>query len=327
MLTPSTPNLRIRGIIVSIDITIEQKVYIKDYVTTFESTLVGSSFADTISGFRKYADENSFIDYFLINEINKNVDGYRLSTFMYKDRDSKDGKLHMGPVWDNNLAWHNANYCSGDLSTGWAYQFPCQDDYWQVPFWWNRLLQDPLFASRLKCRWLQLRTTTLNNEYFNSYIDSIANLLNESQVRNFSTWPILGVYVWPNPWPYPATYSGEISSLKSWISDRLTWLDANMPGNCKSNSINELSNTLPEINIYPNPVKLSLSVQSQLSARGKFRIELFSPSGSNVLKLDCGTRDAGVYTDQVNLEAFSPGIYLLRLTINGAVINRKVIKL
>ncbi|MBK8601333.1 MAG: CotH kinase family protein [Flavobacterium sp.] len=57
-------------------------------------------------GWRKYGDENSFIDYFLLNELTKNVDAYTLSTFFFKDKDSNGGKLQMGPNWDYNLAWH-----------------------------------------------------------------------------------------------------------------------------------------------------------------------------------------------------------------------------
>ena len=57
-----------------------------------------------------------FIDYFIVNEFSKNVDGYRLSTFLHKERDSIGGKLRMGPVWDYDLAWHNADYCDGDSS-------------------------------------------------------------------------------------------------------------------------------------------------------------------------------------------------------------------
>lgn len=134
-----------------------------------------------------------------MNEISKNVDGYRLSTFLHKERESLGGKLRIGPVWDYDIAWHNADYCGGTEVEGWAYQFPCTDDYWQVPFWWERLLEDTAFANNLKCRWTMLRDNLLSDNWFDQYIDSVALLLNESQERNFTVWPILGVYVWPNP--------------------------------------------------------------------------------------------------------------------------------
>ena len=55
---------------------------------------------DPIGGYLNYIDMDTFIDFMLLNEISKNVDGYRLSTFMYKNKDSKDGRLKMGPIWD-----------------------------------------------------------------------------------------------------------------------------------------------------------------------------------------------------------------------------------
>ncbi|HRH66875.1 MAG TPA: T9SS type A sorting domain-containing protein, partial [Bacteroidia bacterium] len=63
-------------------------------------------------------------------------------------------------------------------------------------------------------------------------IDSIAATLNESKDWNFTVWPILGTYIWPNPSPYPTTYSGEIQNLKNWVNTRLTWIDNNIPGHC-----------------------------------------------------------------------------------------------
>ena len=135
------------------DITDQQKQYLQAYVNWFEMALDAPNFADPVVGWRKYAVEETFVDYFIQNEFCKNVDGYRLSTFIQKERDSEGGKLRMGPVWDFDLAWHNADYCEGDLYTGWAYQFPCVEDYFQLPFWWERLLQDTLFANNVQCKW------------------------------------------------------------------------------------------------------------------------------------------------------------------------------
>ena len=213
------------------DILIQQKNYIKAYVDSFEVALKATNFTNPTSGYRKYMSVTSFIDYFIMNEVSRNVDGYRLSTFLYKDKYSNGGKLHIGPVWDYNIAWWNANYCSGSSTTGWAYNFNsvCTDNY-MVPFWWARLMQDTTFKSNLKCRWTELRQTVLSIPSIFSYIDSTVSLLNEAQVRHFTKWPILGVYTWPNPNPIPTSYPGEITAMKTWIQNRITWLDANMPG-------------------------------------------------------------------------------------------------
>ncbi len=215
-------------------ISLPQKTYIQSYVDSFETALNGPNFADPNIGYRKYAKENTFIDYFIVNELSKNVDGYRLSSYFHKDRYSKDGRLKAGPLWDFNLAFWNANYCSGDLSTGWAYQFNsvCGSDGYQIPFWWDKFMQDPVYVTELRCRWQQLRQTTLSLTAMNNYIDSTAAYLGEAEVRHFTKWPIIGVYTWPNPNPIPTSYAGEITAMKNWIAARVAWIDANLPGTC-----------------------------------------------------------------------------------------------
>ncbi|MCC7231846.1 MAG: CotH kinase family protein [Bacteroidia bacterium] len=215
-------------------ISISQEAYIQAYVDSFESALAGPNFRDSVLGFARFIGNSSFIDYFFCNEISKNVDGYRISSYLYKD---KEKTLKAGPVWDYDIAWGNANYCSGDSPNGWAYLFPCTGDGYQVPFWWQKMLQDTNYANQVKCRWLNFRSGILSTAHINGIIDSIALRLDESKDWNFTVWPILGIYVWPNPSPYPSTYAGEIQNLKNWIASRFSWLDNNMPGNCSCNLI------------------------------------------------------------------------------------------
>jgi hypothetical protein len=54
-------------------------------------------FTDPVNGYTRYIDVDSFIDFFIVNEVSKNVDGYRISTYLHKQRDSDGGKLFMGP--------------------------------------------------------------------------------------------------------------------------------------------------------------------------------------------------------------------------------------
>jgi len=215
------------------DILPAQENYIETYITDFEIALNGPNFTDTVLGYKKYIDVLSFIDFFVINEISRNIDGYRLSTFLYKDKDSDGGKINIGPLWDFNLAFGNADYCDGHLTSGWAsdFNYVCSGDNWLIPFWWNRLDQDSTYNNTLKCRWEYLRLNSLHNDSIFDFIDSMALYLNNAQQRNFQRWNILGTYIWPNYY-IGNTYQEEIDILKDWIEDRLIWLDSNMPGNC-----------------------------------------------------------------------------------------------
>ena len=90
------------------DITEAQRDYARGWMSDFEARLASPDYEDRDRGYRSVIDEESFIDYLFVNEITKNVDAYRLSTYLYKERDSDGGRLHMGPVWDYNLALANA---------------------------------------------------------------------------------------------------------------------------------------------------------------------------------------------------------------------------
>ena len=207
------------------DITIEQKNYISTYVSDFEDVLASADFQDEQNGYPAYIDVSSFVDFFLLNELSNNVDGYRLSTFMYKD---KNDKLTLGPIWDFNLAFGNANYCGGGLPDVWAYRFNqrCPGDFWQVPFWWERLLQDPAFVSAIKDRWNTLRLSSFSENAIIGYIDAYTLSLHEAEAihANFNAWNILGTWVWPNKF-VGNTHHEEINYLKDWIRNRMSWMD------------------------------------------------------------------------------------------------------
>ncbi len=214
------------------DMLNEQKTYIRNFMHDFEYALNSTFFTSYTSGYTKYIDVLSFIDLYIINELSRNVDGYRLSTYMYKDKDSKGGKLTMGPLWDYNLAFGNAYYCDGWNINGWQQDGACFD-LAEVPFWFERLLEDTVYQTTLKCRWEYLRETSLSQDSIFNFIDSIAIYLHDAQERNFQRWNILGDYIWPNYY-VGNTYQDEVYFLKNWIADRLIWMDDNIPS-CSSN--------------------------------------------------------------------------------------------
>jgi hypothetical protein len=61
--------------------TSHQKEYIASYVNAVEGILYSENFTDPVAGYQAYIDVNSFIDYFIISEISRNVDGYKKSRF------------------------------------------------------------------------------------------------------------------------------------------------------------------------------------------------------------------------------------------------------
>lgn len=312
------------------NIVAAQKTYLKNYVDGFENAMAAENFADPVNGARKFADLSSFIDFFIVNEISRNVDGYRLSTYFYKDRDSRNSKIMAGPVWDFDLAFRNANYCDGDKLTGWAYLFNkvCPGDgAGLIPFWWSKWMdKDVKFQEQLRCRWKELRKTVISEQRMNSLIDSIYTLTAEARQRHFQKWPILGTYVWPNPQPIPTSYDSEIQTLKTWLTARLNWIDENLPntGSC-SDYPREVKESVI-ISIYPNPLPAngSLSIRSRIAQTAS--ITVFNANGQEVYNQQFQLT-AGFNTITPPLEQWIPGVYFFRFTTSsGEKIIRKVIR-
>lgn len=295
-----------------------QKNYIRNRITAFESTLIGSQFKDPYTGYRKYIDVGSFIDYFLLVELSKNTDGFRLSTFLYKNRDDKDPLIHMGPVWDYDLAFGNADYLEAFNTYGWNYTVSA--DGWGTPFWWSRLLSDPYFANQVNCRWQELRQNELSDQSIEDVIDAFREEMGDAIDRNFVQWPIHGQYVWPNPY-VGNTYEQDINYMKNWINERLAWIDGNIPGTTCATGLEPADETrLFSVRAYPNPAMGEVNLEIVNSREGDLSVSIFSVTGQLV------------HSDQPGSEAYlikrihlNPGIYTARITSGSETQTLKLI--
>jgi hypothetical protein len=281
------------------EIVPEQQKYIRDQVTSFEACMLGPDFADPVNGYPKYIRPESFIDVVIQTEFGKNVDGYRLSAFMYKDKESVDNRFVAGPIWDYNLAFGNANYYSGGSVSGWQIMINSLNDFrhdsYKVPFWWEKLFNEPAFAGALYSRWVSLRQNILSEESLMSWIDSVTTVLDESQARNFIRWPILDTYIWPNQ-VWLGTYENEINYLKTWIKARLTWIDDNLPGG--STGLEEKGKSVPPENEileqnYPNPFNGTTVIPFHPGKKDHIQIIIRDISGKVIRILKPGAMSVG----------------------------------
>ena len=211
------------------NITTAQFNYIKTYVNAFETTMSGSGFANATNGYPKYLKDSTFIDHFLLQEIAKNNDAWRFSTYFHKERDSRGGKLRMGAIWDFNLAWGFLNNNSAPNYTGWQYQAP-GDPSFAVPFWVSKLLTDCKLTLKTVKRYEDLRSGVLQTALINQYVDSMTVVLAEATSRNFVRWPTLSTMIWTDGHGsyVGANVADEVNYLKTWINNRLAWMDGNM---------------------------------------------------------------------------------------------------
>jgi hypothetical protein len=191
-----------------------QEAYMQGYIDQLENALNSAGFADPATGYAAFIDVDSFVRWYLVNELFRNRDSNMWSScWMYKPR---GGKLHMGPLWDFDIAAGNINYDDAYLTAGWWVR--------DAP-WFSRLFEDPAFVARVREIWNEIRADQLP-----AMFQSITNrsaALQQAQLNNFQRWPILETYVWPNN-RIPGSYAGEVDYLVSWLTARIAWMDTQL---------------------------------------------------------------------------------------------------
>ena len=298
-------------------ITAAQKSYIQNYIMDFEKALNKSNFRDPESGYLPYIDTISFVDMLIINELTKDIDGYRFSTFMYKD---KNGPLTMGPIWDYNLGFGNVDYgAEGAMETeGWMYNTGGARMYW-----FPRMMMHRTFKEHLRDRWFELRRGSFSTENVHALIDSLAEHIDEAQRRNFQRWPVLGKYLWPNFY-VGQTWQQELDFLTDWIDQRLVWMDANMP--YPETSVKVHTEAQESFTVSPNPFNSSMTIKLPDFGEQFVEINVYDILGHRVRTLcNANINSAKSLTwdgrDQ-NGDDLSSGIYFI--DIRGG--ERKIIK-
>lgn len=227
----------------------EQLDYINKTVSKFERVLYSDKYDVRKEGYEEYIDVYSFVDYYLINEFFKNTDAGILSTYFYKEYGEK---IKAGPVWDFNRSM--GNYVASNEE----YNSP-SGFYMAQTSWFDRLLQDKKFVSKVLARYKALRKTYLSDRYILELIDEAVNHIGAATDRNFIKWPIelcnqadnfkvkterfeglnnepksLMLYFRENPnqlmntYDLATSYDEEIEKLKLFIVDRGAWIDKNI---------------------------------------------------------------------------------------------------
>ena len=299
-----------------------QREYIQERFNSMEQFLYFATEEDADS-IENTLNIDCFIDYMIINELAKNVDSYRLSTYLYKDKDSRDQRFYMGPVWDYNIAWgNNENYNAWDTSN---YIF---SDSAFIPFtlfWARKLMGMEFFEEMFEERWEDLQDSLLRIESVHGMIDSIAGVLDEAQERNYEKWDILGQPIWPNYF-YGDTYEEEVLILKNWIRGRINWLNGAIMGIGENPS----NQTGYRHTVYPQPFKDEFKIRFHEPSpfmMHDIHLSLYSTQGSQVLQLNHIRPASGVITISTGGLSLAPGIYYYQLRIDEKLnLTGKIIK-
>jgi hypothetical protein len=207
---------------------------VAEHVGTFEEVLYSTDFADPVSGYAALIDVDSFVDWYLVMELVKNVDaGMNNSVYLQRD---VGGLLSMGPVWDFDLSGGNVLPWDGTSPEGWFVRHNFYGEPW-VPsqldgpdgHWWYRLHQDPAFQTRVSDRWQEVRASLMT---LPAYLDERRAHIADAAERTFAPVEDGGAGMPQEATPsddgllvHHATWKESADYLTTWLAARLQWMD------------------------------------------------------------------------------------------------------
>ena len=191
-----------------------QYKYIRNQVYELENRLFGSSFQDAEEGYRPYVDSISLANWYIATEVSGNVDGF-FSAYYYKEQD--DDHFFWGPLWDYDIAYGNDDR-KGDTSRKLMKDAAHGEN---MRTWICRMWEDPWFA-RLINRRYQAAVDEGLEAYLQEKIDSLSDLLQRSQAKNFELWGI-NKKVYRERVLY-STYDQYVNDLRFYVRTHIPYL-------------------------------------------------------------------------------------------------------
>ncbi len=181
--------------------------YINKYINDMENALFSDDgYNEYNKHYSEYVDMESFIDYWIVNQVFKSVELLYKSAFMYKD---SDGPLIIGPVWD--MDWSSGNHVNLVASSA-TYNEWKHSESQDREYWYRAIYDDPYFIVSLQDRWFQV------HDIITKYIDSVdewQDKLNAAAEINNSVWGEMGGW----------DFNKECKVFKTWMNNRREWMD------------------------------------------------------------------------------------------------------
>lgn len=185
--------------------TPEQRDYIRGHIQSFETALFGPSYTDPSLGYRRFIDEDAFVDHYLVHELARNQDTFFSSTFFSKQRG--DDRLVFGPIWDFDFSMGAPAAPRTVDPTGWAHRA-------KGP-WLYRMFSDPAFRASVTERWAALapRVAGLPDR-----VDAVGSSLGPAIANDEARWG------------YTLEAHDTPEYLADWLRTRIAWIDDELLG-------------------------------------------------------------------------------------------------
>ncbi len=193
------------------EVNAEMRGYLEGLMQKLHDAVMGTSGED----YTKYIDVDSWIDFAIMQEIAKNVDGnFKTSCFLVKPENSEI--LEMTALWDfdyafgnlnsNNAGEHNDRVDCPNADTAEGFMIINSSNPW-----YKALYEKPEFKAKL-CE--------VYAEYKDTVIKDLTDYLYEGSAYIESTISK------DKKWVDSADVAKSVQNLKSWIENRIEWLDS-----------------------------------------------------------------------------------------------------
>lgn len=191
--------------------TEEMIQYISNHIQKLHDALMGKSDED----YQKYIDISTWVDFLIIQELAKNIDGnLKTSCYFYKEADND--LVYMTALWDFDYAYGLAGYNNASSN----------NDRWDCP---NGNTTDRFMVINSSCPWFKTLYTkeafrNLLVERYTSYRqDLIPDMLKciDEQAAYLNT----SIPADAKKWSGKGDFTNGVKSLKTWLNGRIDWLD------------------------------------------------------------------------------------------------------
>jgi len=191
-----------------------------DYLQTFLTEVGVLIRVRDFEAISQRVDLDSLIDFYLVQELYKNMDVGFSSVFLQIRGQGDERRLYHGPVWDFDIALGNAYWMGVENQTPFGGLYVAERHYW---YWY--LLQIPEFTEMVAVRWnevLQPEALAMIE-----YIETVARIYEFEFERNFERHAILGLEMWPSPAHISElpTFNTHAAYLTDFLRTRITHLD------------------------------------------------------------------------------------------------------
>lgn len=185
------------------DMTRDQKNAAKQELEAYFKPLNAAIFntKSSIKELSKYIDVDSFINWYLLNEMTRNYDSQFVTSCYCFIGD--DNRLYMSPVWDFDTCY------GAQDSTIEGYRVR------NAP-WYTALLNNNAFFKLTQERWTEIRENGLIDAFYNS-IRQTADRIAQSEVLNHTLYPHAELR--------DDTFEGSLEFFEYWLEGRIDWMD------------------------------------------------------------------------------------------------------